>query len=81
MGFLIFLGCVLVIVVWAFIASEFRHIAAKKGYDEAKYFWWTFLFSICGMLVVVALPDHSGTGTENVKPETMAADFSDLPEI
>ena len=76
MGFLIFLGCVVVIIVWAIVASEFRHIAAKKGYDEAKYFWFTFLFSIYGMLMVVALPDRlTGNG---YRENTESEDFKDF---
>lgn len=53
---LIVLGSIAVIVVWVFVALEFRKIAAMKGHDEAKYFWWTFLMGPVGMLMVIALP-------------------------
>lgn len=53
---LIILGSIAVIVIWVFVALEFRKIAAMKGHDEAKYFWWTFLMGPVGMLMVIALP-------------------------
>ena len=46
------------LVVWIFVALEFQKIAAMKGYDEAKYFWWTLLLGPVGMLMVVALPQR-----------------------
>ncbi len=55
---LIILGSIVVIVIWVCVAHEFRSIAAMKGHDEAKYFWWTFLMGPVGMLMVVALPQE-----------------------
>ncbi len=43
MWFLIFLGAVCIIFFWYSVAKEFQRIAAMKGHDEARYFWWTFL--------------------------------------
>ena len=57
MGFLIFLGLVS-LVIGIFIALEFASIAREKGYDDAKYFWYTFFFGVIGMLMVIALPDR-----------------------
>ena len=58
MGWII-LGVIIALIVGNIIASEFRKIAEQKGYDGEKYFWYTFLFGICGMLMVVALPDKN----------------------
>ena len=58
-GFII-LGAIAYLVLWYFIGAEFRRIAAMKGHDEARYFWWTFLMPPVGMLMVVALPDRMG---------------------
>lgn len=59
MGFLVFLGIVIGIVICFIIASEFAEIANKKGYDGTKYFWYTFFLGIIGALMVVALPDRN----------------------
>lgn len=54
---------IVVLVVDALFGSEFQKIADEKGYgDSNKYFWYTFLFGIYGMLLVIALPDR------NLKP-------------
>lgn len=54
-GFII-LGAIAYLALWYFIGAEFRRIAAMKGHDEARYFWWTFLLGPVGMLMVIALP-------------------------
>lgn len=73
---LIFLAAIVVLVVWYFAALEFRRIAAMKGYDESKYFWWTFLAGPIGMMMVIALPQKAET------PDASAPVISDeLPEI
>ena len=70
---LIFLGAILVIVLWYFVGKEFQRIAAMKGHEETRYFWWTFLLGPVGMMMVVALPQKA-TAPEEVKPD-------ELPEI
>lgn len=70
---LIILGALAVIVLWYFVAAEFRRIAAMKGHNEARYFWWTFLFSLVGMLMVIALPQAT-KASDVVEPD-------ELPEI
>lgn len=55
------IGAVVGLIVGIAVASEFRRIAAMKGHDEAKYFWWTLLLGPVGMLMVVALPQKAGT--------------------
>ena len=71
--FLIFLGSVAFLVLWGFIAAEFRRIAALKGHDLARYFWWTFFLGPVGMMMVIALPQEP-KAPEEVKPD-------ELPDI
>ena len=73
MNGLLVLGALAYLVLWYFIAVEFRRIAAVKGHDEARYFWWTYLVGPIGMLMVVALPNVSRIGV-NVGSD-------ELPEI
>lgn len=54
---LIVLGIVIALVIGYIVASKFSEIAEMKGHDGSTYFWFTFLFGICGMLMVVALPN------------------------
>lgn len=68
-------GAVVALIIGIAVASEFRHIAAMKGHDEAKYFWWTFFLGPVGMLMVIALPQK---GKEPVA-EAPAPD--ELPDI
>lgn len=70
---LIFLGAILVILLWYNVGKEFQRIAAMKGHDEARYFWWTFLMGPVGMMMVIALPQKAAA-PEEVKPD-------ELPEI
>ena len=71
---LIILAAAALIYLWYCVAKEFARIAAMKGHTEARYFWWTFLLSGVGMLMVVALPDHS-------QGKSAPAVNDDLPEI
>ena len=57
MGWIVF-GAILWLIVWICVAAEFRNIAAMKGHDESKYFWWTFLLGPVGMMMVIALPQQ-----------------------
>ena len=60
---LIILGALAVSVVWIFIAVEFQRIAAMKGHDLQRYFWYTFLMGPVGMLMVIALPQNTVEAT------------------
>ena len=51
------LAFIVVVAVSIRVAREFATIAEMKGHDETKYFWFTFLLGIVGMLMVIALPD------------------------
>ena len=57
MGLLYILAVGIGLLISYFIANEFKKIAELKGYGGGKYFWFTFLFGIVGMLMVVALPN------------------------
>ena len=73
MGWII-LGALVVIVICAIIAWEFSNIAKKKGYYEKRWFWYSFLFTVCGYLMIIALP--------NKNTDTAAGrQFDELPEL
>lgn len=77
---LIVLGSIAALVVWVFVALEFGKIAAMKGHDEAKYFWWTFFMGPVGMLMVVALPQTIEVPAAPT-PAAAAPDPDELPDI
>ena len=67
------------IVVAYFIGKEFEFIAKEKGYTSKRYFWWTFLFGLVGIPMVIALPDRrKGAGT--VSGSAPVSD-DEIPEI
>lgn len=80
MEVLIILGSIAAIVLWVFVALEFRNIAAMKGHNEAKYFWWTFFIGPVGMLMVVALPQRIEVPAAPT-PAAAAPDSDELPDI
>lgn len=49
----------LAIWIWYLFSREFYRIAVHKGFEEKKYLWLTFWFGLIGILLVIALPDHS----------------------
>lgn len=59
MGFLVFLGIVIAIIIAFVVASEFATIANEKGYEGTKYFWYTLFLGMIGALMVIALPDRN----------------------
>ena len=63
---ILFVIAIILILVFYCIAKEFYTIAQKKGYDNKKYFWWTFFFGVLGCLVVIALPDKNKQATGNI---------------
>ena len=69
---LIVLGAIIVIIVAACAASEFKKIAEMKGHNGGKYFWWSFLLGPVGMLMVVALPDRAKQVLETPAAKTEA---------
>lgn len=81
MGFLIFLGGIVYLIVAAIIASEFQSIATEKGYDVTRYFWFTFLFGVLGMLMVIALPDKKARPKEETVEVVKKFDSDELPDL
>ena len=63
MWFLYLLGIVIALIIDYVIAKKFEEIAEMKGHKGSTYFWFTFIFGVVGMLMVVALP--SGNTTNN----------------
>lgn len=76
---------VIVVLVFLFcIAAEFSVIAEMKGFPESKYFWISFLFPICGYLLVIALPDRSQSKvaeTNSSVEHTANVESDELPEL
>ena len=66
MFFFYILGVAIALVISYFVADEFKSTAELKGYNGTKYFWFTFLFGIVGMLMVIALPDKRKTNQNTV---------------
>lgn len=64
---LIIVGAIAFIVIDALISGQFMNIAASKGDDSWKYFWFCFLFGVVGYLMVIALPDMKA---RSVQPKT-----------
>ncbi len=60
------------IIIAYLLAKEFYAVANSKGYEDKKYFWYSFIFLFAGYLLIIALPD------KNIKSES---NISELPEI
>ena len=86
---LLWLIIILHFVVSYFVSMEFQYIARLKGYSDKKYFWYPFLLSIIGYLMVIALPVRSTESSyENGKQAEEASheekdeiEQEDLPEL
>lgn len=63
----IILGLIIGLVVAYLVASKFSEIAEMKGHEGHTYFWYTFLFGICGMLMVIALPNVKAAESKEEK--------------
>lgn len=73
MGWII-LGSIIALILWIVIALEFANIAKMKGYTEKRWFWYSFLFTAAGWLMVVALP------SKNAEVPT-TKEIDELPEL
>jgi predicted RNA-binding Zn-ribbon protein involved in translation (DUF1610 family) len=60
MWFLYLIAIVIALVIDYFISMKFADIAEMKGHVGDTYFWFTFIFGIVGMLMVIALPVQTG---------------------
>ena len=69
MWFLYLVGIIIVLVIDYIIAKQFEDIAEMKGHVGSTYFWFTFIFGIVGMLMVIALPIQ--TKSEACKTTTL----------
>lgn len=67
---LIIAVCVLLLVLYWYIAKWFYEAAKAKGYTDKKYFWICFWLTFFGYLLVIALPDRGGN-TANVYPDEL----------
>ena len=72
MWFLYLVGIVVAIVIDYIIAKTFEEIAEMKGHEGRAYFWFTFVFGLVGMLMVVALPNINSVYISNL-PTVYAA--------
>lgn len=70
----IIFGALILLVLDYFIAKEFYQIAVEKGYEDKRYFWYSFLMPVSGYAMVIALPDHSNNIVEAVVSD-------ELPEL
>ena len=56
MWFIFLLVIIVMLVINYIIAQQFANIAEMKGHAGNVYFWFTFVFGLAGMLMVIALP-------------------------
>lgn len=59
MLFLYLVCLIIALIIDYIIAEKFSDIAEMKGHEGSTYFWFTFLFGLVGMLMVVALPNKN----------------------
>lgn len=86
--FLFYVVAILTVVVLLWIATEFYKVAEMKGFSELKYFWISFLFPLCGYLLVIALPDRNQrevqvtmTAADTSVKQTTSFDSDELPDL
>lgn len=73
-------GVGVVLLIDYFIAKEFSAIAELKGYNDPKYFWWSFLTGVAGYLMVVALPNRRTVNSNGtVMPAQPDAEINEQP--
>ena len=66
MWFLYLLGIVIALMIDYYIAKKFSDIAEMKGHEGNTYFWFTFIFGLIGMLMVIALPNTEAITIKNL---------------
>ena len=73
----VYILCILIgLIISGIIAGKFSEIAEMKGHEGRAYFWFTFLFGIVGMLMVIALPkvekvQHTSVRTVDTQPKNV----------
>ena len=78
MWFLYLLGIVITLVIDYVIARKFADIAEMKGHEGSTYFWFTFIFGVVGMLMVVALPNVTAIKVKNTSPDDTSTRFTNI---
>ncbi len=61
---LICVASLIALIAHVIISLEFGRIAKEKGFDRSKYFIYTLLFGIAGVLMVFALPDRGNRNSQ-----------------
>ena len=59
LGFIAASATFVYLIIAYMVAKKFAEIAEMKGHDGDTYFWFTYCLGICGMLMVIALPDNT----------------------
>ena len=71
----VYILCILIgLIISGIISAKFEEIAEMKGHNGKPYFWYTFLFGVVGMLMVIALPNvekiqHTNVRSVDTKPK------------
>ena len=61
-GFLVLVSLAVTVIglcIDFIIAYDFYEVALEKGYQNTKYFWYCFILSAVGYILVTALPAKS----------------------
>ena len=69
MWFLYLVCLIIALIIDYIIAKKFSDIAEMKGHEGGTYFWFTFLFGMVGMLMVIALPNRTSINIKNMPVE------------
>ena len=77
MWFLCFVCLIIALVIDYIIAKKFADIAEMKGHEGSTYFWFTFIFGLVGMLMVIALPNAKGVVIKNM-PTVLSSQTSTI---
>ena len=70
------LGVAIVLIIDYVIAKKFADIAEMKGHEGKTYFWFTFLFSVVGMLMVFSLPNITESKASNTSLDSSPTQFA-----
>ncbi len=69
------------IIVGALSGTEFSKIAEMKGYQDNRYFWWSFLLGPVGWAMVIALPDRSTQAKASESTPSANNPDDELPDL
>ena len=77
MWFLYFVCLITALIIDYIIAQKFSDIAEMKGHKGSTYFWFTFVFGLVGMLMVIALPNIKEVTIKNM-PTVLSSQTSTI---